>query len=74
MFVRVFVISLTPKRTPWPPARWWFVALRLALRKGVSASPLRSNPETPFLTHHNTNVQGGARCRVSVGSERAARV
>ena len=39
-------------------------------RKGVPASPLCSNPGTPFLDQHITDVYGEARCRV-VNGERA---
>src|SRR5438445_1418244 len=41
-------------------------------RKGVPASPLRSDPGTPFLDQHITDVYGEARCRAWCESERAA--
>jgi hypothetical protein len=48
------------------------LALQLASRKGVPASPLRFDPGTPFLDQHMTDIFGEARCRVVSGSERAA--
>jgi hypothetical protein len=54
------------------PARGRDLALRLALRKGVPASPLRSNPGTPFLDPPHHRCFGGARRRAWEGSERAA--
>ena len=55
-----------PRSLPgWPqtdtrlPARVRDLALRLALRKGVPASPLRSYPGTPSSTHYITDVLVG---------------
>src|SRR5271155_1817228 len=58
--------------SPRLPARSRDLALHLASRKGVPASPLRFDPGTPFLDQHITDVYGKARCRVVSRSERAA--
>ena len=65
-------IGRTPNRTPAARSLPQFGALHLS-RKGVSAFPLRSNPETPFLdpTHHRC-IGARAMCRAGGGSERAA--
>jgi hypothetical protein len=65
-------IRRTPQTDTLPPARGRYLALRLALRKGVPASPLRSNPGTPFLDPPHHRCFGGARRRAWEGSERAA--
>lgn len=65
-------IRRTPQTDTLLPARGRDLALRLALRKGVPASPLRSNPGTPFLDPPHHRCFGGARRRAWEGSERAA--
>jgi hypothetical protein len=65
-------IRRTPETDTLLPARGRDLALRLALRKGVPASPLRSNPGTPFLDPPHHRCFGGARRRAWEGSERAA--
>jgi hypothetical protein len=65
-------IRRTPQTNTLLPARGRDLALRLALRKGVPASPLRSNPGTPFLDPPHHRCFGGARRRAWEGSERAA--
>jgi hypothetical protein len=65
-------IRRTPQTDTLLPARGRDLALRLALRKGVPASPLRSYPGTPFLDPPHHRCFGGARRRAWEGSERAA--
>lgn len=65
-------IRRTPQADTLLPARGRDLALRLALRKGVPASPLRSNPGTPFLDPPHHRCFGGARRRAWEESERAA--
>ncbi len=65
-------IRRTPQTDTLLPVRGRDLALRLALRKGVPASPLCSNPGTPFLDPPHHRCFGGARRRAWEGSERAA--
>lgn len=59
-------------RAPCCPLVPLNLALRLVLRKGVTAFPLRSNPVTPFLDPPHHRCVGRARRRASGGNERAA--
>ena len=72
VFVWVFVYKANTETDTLLPARRWDLALRLALRKGVPASPLRSYPGTPFLDPPHHRCFGGVRRRAWEVSERAA--
>jgi hypothetical protein len=69
VFVSVFVYEPKSRTNIVLPARSRDLALRLASRKGVPASPLRFDPGTPFLDQHiyrclwRGQVQSGERER-----------
>ncbi len=63
VFVWLYVYKANTQTNTLLPARGRDLALRLALRKGVPASPLRSNPGTPFLDPPHHRCFGGARRR-----------